>query len=84
MIHKIYSIYDSKAEAYLQPFFMIAKGSALRAITDLANDPSHAFCKHAEDYSLFELGSFDDGKAFFQLHDAPVSMGVLIEFKHES
>ncbi|AXL14758.1 nonstructural protein [Microviridae sp.] len=60
MIHKIYTIYDSKAEAYLPPFFMHQQGMALRTFTDCVNDPNHAFGKHPEDYTLFNAGIFDD------------------------
>ena len=83
MIYKIYSVYDSKAEAYMQPSFMSAKGAALRSFTDAVNDSSHIFGKHPEDYSLFELGSFDDCSASFNLYASPQSLGVGIEFIKE-
>lgn len=64
MIYKIFSVRDSKANAFLQPFFMNNQGTAIRAITDCANDPNHAFFKHSNDYDLFQIGEFneDDGK----------------------
>ena len=60
MIHKIYTIFDSKAEAFLPPFFFHQQGMALRIFTDCCNDPEHAFGKHPEDYTLFYAGKFDD------------------------
>lgn len=81
MISKIFVIYDSKAEAYLQPFFMKSKGEAIRAISDLVDDPQHNFCKYAADFTLFEVGSFDDSNAVFSMHEAKQSIGCLIEFK---
>lgn len=56
MIQKIFAVYDSKVEAFMQPFFMPAKGAAIRAFTDLVNSKDHSFSKYAEDYTLFELG----------------------------
>lgn len=60
MKHEIFSVYDSAAQAFLQPFFAPSLGSALRSLTDAVNDPKHEFSRHAGDYTLFKLGSFDD------------------------
>ena len=80
---KIFGIYDSKAEAYLQPFFMKTKGEAIRGVTALVHDPNHNFNKHAADFTLFELGGFDDSNASFDLHFAPQNLGCLVEFKKD-
>jgi len=80
MLHKIFTVFDSKTEAFLQPFFMPAKGAAIRAFTDLANDKNHNFGKYPEDFILFERGSYDDSTAKFELNKAPVSLGIAIEF----
>ena len=57
---KCFTVYDSKAEAFLQPFFMQSKGAAIRGFTELVNDKNHSFGKYPGDYTLFELGSFDE------------------------
>lgn len=62
---KAFSVYDSKAEAYMQPFFMKTKGEALRAFMDTVGDSNHPFHRHAEDYTLFYLGEFDDSNGEF-------------------
>ena len=56
----MFSIYDSKAKSYLPPFHMPNDAMALRVFQDCVSDPSHAFGKHPEDYTLFHLGHFDD------------------------
>lgn len=84
MLMKVFCIYDSKAEAYLQPFFMRSKGEALRALQTLVEDANHNFCKFSADFSLFELGSFDDSRAFFDLLSTPKSICVLQELKYSS
>lgn len=75
----IFSVYDSKAQAYLQPFFLPNKAVALRALTDCVNDSNHTFGKYPADYILFELGTFDESKAVFELHAAPMSIAVCSE-----
>jgi len=60
MIHKMFTVYDSKSETYTPPFFDHAPGRALRTFSDCCNDSGHQFGKHPEDYTLFECGEFDD------------------------
>lgn len=55
----LFSVFDSKAEAFLRPFLAETKGLAARSFTDACNDPEHEMCKHAEDYTLFCVGEFD-------------------------
>lgn len=81
MLLKVFSIYDSKAEAFLQPFFSKTKGDAIRSLTDLVNDDKHNFCKYSEDFTLFECGTWDDGSSIFNLHTAPTSVISFLELK---
>lgn len=55
----IYSVFDVKAGAYLRPYFAETRGLAIRTFSDVVNDATHEFSRHAADYTLFELGSFD-------------------------
>lgn len=68
---KIYSVYDSKVSAYLQPFFCPSRGQAMRSFVDVVNDKSHQFNKHYLDYVLFECGSWSDEDCKFVLHATP-------------
>jgi len=74
MILKMFSVYDSKAEAYMQPFFLNSRGLAIRSFTDLANDPKTSVYQYAADFTLFELGEFDDNGAKIIQHPAPVAL----------
>lgn len=56
----VYVIYDVKAAAYLMPFFMPNDEMALRQIKGAVMDKKSDFFKHAEDYSLFRIGLYDD------------------------
>ena len=81
MQHHIFTVFDSKAAAYLQPFYSQTKGVAIRQFSDAINgDPNHQFARHPEDFTLFELGSYDDNTAKFSLHETPQAMGVAVEF----
>lgn len=84
MLLKVFCIFDSKTEAYMSPFFMKSKGEAIRALEGLVNDPQHNFGKYPGDFTLFELGSWDDSSATFDLLLTPHSIGVLLEFQKSS
>ena len=84
MLLKVYTIYYSGVEAYLQPFFMAANGAAIRGFSEIVNDPTHQFAKHPGDYTLFELGTYDDITAKFEMLPSPKSLGVGVEFVRPS
>lgn len=81
MLHRVFTIYDAAANAYLQPFFSPTKATAIRSVTELVLDDKHQFGKYPNDYTLFYLGDFEDTKAVFTLLPSPASLGVLVEFK---
>lgn len=83
MYMKVFGIYDSKTEAYLPPFFVRTNGDAIRAVSSHVNDEKHNFCKYASDFTLFELGGWDDTTAKFDLLSTPHSLGLLHEFKRQ-
>lgn len=62
MTQKVFAVRDAKACAFMQPFFSTTRGSALRAFTDVVNDdPARSpIAKHPDDYSLYEIGEFND------------------------
>lgn len=60
MILKIFSVKDKIVEAFLQPFFSPTIGSAIRSLTEVVNDPQSPFAKNPHDYTLYQIGEFDD------------------------
>ena len=60
---KLFAIRDTKVEAFLYPFTARTVGQAVRMTSDLVNQKGHQFNEHAEDYSLFEVGTFDESTA---------------------
>ena len=80
MIYKIFTVYDDKAECYMSPFTMQSTGAATRAFEDTVNDSNSAFNKHPSDYTLFEIGTFDDQNCTFTMYDAKTSLGSANEY----
>lgn len=56
-----YAIRDTKAEAFTRPpFFAPNKGVVGRAFSGMVNDPSTEIGKYPADFTLFEIGEFDE------------------------
>jgi len=70
-ISKVFAVYDSKAGAYMNPFNMPTIGMAIRGFCEVVEDKSTSIGKHPEDFSLFELGVFDDAKGSYETLTAP-------------
>jgi len=79
---KIFTIYDSKAEAYLTPFFLKTNALAIREFETVSNQPESNFCKYPEDYTLFLLGEYSEETAIFTMEKTAVPLGKAIEFQH--
>lgn len=78
MRHKIFSIWDDKAKAFLPPFYFPETGMAVRAFRDGVRMPDHAFCRNPEDYTLFLLGEFEDSSGVLTpLHAIERVIGAL-------
>lgn len=55
-----FSVFDGAVNAFLPVFFARSKGEAIRSFTTAVGDDTHQFAKHRTDYSLFQVGEFDD------------------------
>lgn len=67
----VVSIYDAASGAFMQPFFVRAKGEAIRVFSDACKDTKTQFFGHAGDYTLFHLGDFDDGNGLVSPLNVP-------------
>jgi hypothetical protein len=59
---QIYTIKDSKAGTYAQPFYNVNHTTAIRAFNASLQDNSNPLSKFPEDFSLYHLGLWDDVK----------------------
>lgn len=76
-----YSVYDSKAKVFSNPFTSVNHLTATRDFNRAANDPSSDISKFPEDYTLYEIGSFDDVLGILVPHENPTNLGMAIQFK---
>lgn len=79
MLLKMFTVYDSKSKLYMQPMFFQTTGMAARSFEDTVNTKDHVFNNHPEDFTLFEIGVYDDNSAAVQMLDTPISLGVAVE-----
>ncbi len=80
MQQHMFVIYDSKANAFMTPWFLTTQALAVRAFSDLANDPESNVSRHPDDYTLFTIGTFNDQTA--KIHwEEPKTLGNAIQFK---
>lgn len=77
MITIAYSIFDTKAGLFNTPFFMQNDAMAIRAVTDLVNDPNTSVHRHPADYILMKLGYFSDENGNLSAQ-VPENLAVLV------
>jgi len=78
---RVFSVYDSKGEAYLQPFMQKTRALAIRLFEQATIDTDHDFSLYAADYTLFELGSWNVNTGRYELLDAPINLGTAAAHK---
>lgn len=70
-----YSLFDSAAHAFTTPFFVHSDGLAVRVFQDNVNSKNESnISMHPDQFTLFKIGTFDDGTGHFQPLAAPESM----------
>lgn len=80
---KIYSVYDSKAEAYMAPWYARTKGEAIRSFEQAVINPETQLNKHPADYTLFELGEFDEYTGTLTANIAKTALVNALDFGRE-
>jgi hypothetical protein len=67
----MYVAYDCKSESYTPPMLHLARGDAIRSFTQAVNDKSTLVGLNPEDFTLFEVGTYDERTGEFKIYDAP-------------
>lgn len=80
----LFTVYDSAARRYLEPFYAETQEVAMRMFRQLVNRPDHQFGKFPEDYTLFVIGEFDAETGLVTSFVAPHSLGVAVTFVNPS
>jgi len=81
MLKYVYSIYDSKARTYSNPFITVHPDVAVRDFTRAVNDPQLDLFKFSGDFTLVQLGTFDDEIAVINTHENPLIIGIGATYK---
>ncbi len=78
----LFSVYDSAAAMYLDPFVAPTVEFAIREFRRMANTPGQQIATYPADYTLFHIGAFDSLSGQL-LEIPPSSLGVAITFVEE-
>lgn len=78
MIQKRFSVFDSKLNAYLPEFLARTTALAIRQFSAAANKEGHDFQDYAADYTLFEVGDWDDSTCISVNLDAHINLGTAL------
>lgn len=76
MKYIIVSIKDRAIDAFQPVFNVRAPGEAIRAFQDAINNNQNPMHAHADDYDLYELGTFNDETGQIQTHQQPKQIAL--------
>lgn len=76
MIVNLYSLYDTKALLYLQPFTAVNHQVAKRVLQTGADEQS-IIRQHPADFILYQVGTFDESNAVIAPLAQPINHGPL-------
>lgn len=77
---RMFSIYDCKSEVYGLPWCAPTPASAIRHFSDMTKDSRSEVSRHPADFTLFEIGLWDDNKAELTPRGSLLNLGVALEF----
>lgn len=80
---KVFTIFDGKANAYLRPFSLPSSAHAIREVSEVMQQPTGPFSDYPEDFTLFEVGEFDDETGEVQPLLKHEPLGNLLRFKND-
>lgn len=74
-----YSLLDNKTGHFSTPFFFNHRGHAIRACIEIGSQPDTTVGRHPADFTLCEVGVFDDQTGRFTTEDV-VYLGTVKSF----
>lgn len=79
---KLFVVHDSKTDSYGIPFFRDFTANALREWAEVASnteDKQNQIAKYPGDFSLFEVGEFDQSTGVLSLYEVKFNHGLASE-----
>lgn len=83
MLKFIYSVYDQKSKVFGNPFISNNRATAERDFGYACNDVHSQISKWPADFTLYEIGSFEDTTCKIELNSPPEIVGHGIQYKEE-
>lgn len=77
----MFNVYDSKAMVYDKPFCMMSKGECIRGFIDALKRTDTTLGQHPGDFTLFEVGEYDQKTGTVSMLNAKINLGNGLEFK---
>lgn len=77
---RIYAVHDAAVAAYLTPFFCRTAAEAIRSFEAAVNAPDTRFNQAPADYTLFEIGTYEDNSGILTPHKTHQPLGKAIDF----
>lgn len=77
----VYSIYDSKAGIYLQPWFCPNNAMAFRNVEKACKNPNSPFVDFPSDFTLFKIAEYCEASGDLKPLSAKESLGNLVQFQ---
>lgn len=84
MIIQKFSVYDQAAESFIEDFPAQTIAMAIRMFTDACQNTNNNFYKHAPDFTLFHIASWDSKTATTTNLKAPIPIATALEFAKET
>lgn len=78
---KMYTVHDAAAKAYLPPFTTPSERDALASFKQASEDTNSNICKFSSDFTLIEIGEFDERTNVLTAHKAPITIINAAKFK---
>jgi len=76
---KLFTVRDSKAEAYFPPQVYATTGEAIRALQLNSKNPDSMLGKFPLDYALIEIGEWDEQQALILPYPTPKNVGLVAD-----
>lgn len=81
---KAFAVYDSKAKFFDKPIYLRNSAEAIRAFETEANSGKSAISQYPADFTLFEVGEYDDETGLLTSEKAHINLGCALQYKKQS
>lgn len=83
MRKKAYTVRDSKAEVFHNPWYQTTHGEAERSFKAMVNNKETMVGKYPEDYDLYYMGEFDDEKGIIISLETPQHIVKAVQLQQQ-